>query len=176
MRKNRRKLMVAKMDAVVKEMVFITGCVLNQSRKFHLSKESAHTRRVALRLLEDHGLAKLVRRKGAPPTWTATESLIRQAGIFSGQAQPNPVHVPFDESPSAIFDRHRVRCINWVERRFKINCYGAQRQPGSNELITVPGLVLDAWGRMLRNAEAIEREHKYKATKVSRASKRTKNV
>jgi hypothetical protein len=94
----------------------------NTSVTFCRYSWSEQNRRM-LRLLDLHGLARPVKVEGKPVIWTATEKFVSLAGEFTRQAQPQPAHVPFDWSYSAIFERHVMRCIDVVERSFE-NEYG----------------------------------------------------
>jgi hypothetical protein len=158
--------MTEKMDKVITKMVYVTELVLCQTNeKFRDSSNGVKMRRI-LRLLEVHGLAKLVQRGGSTPTWTATEELIDRAGEYSGRAQPNPAPMPYDDSPAAIFARHRVRCINWVERDFKIDSEGPLPHVDKFSAAIAQHNVLE---RVLRKVIAIERECESNAPEVEAA-------
>jgi hypothetical protein len=150
--------MTIKTDRVIEKLVFGMRAVMCDANEKLCTGKSRDRMRNSLCLLEARGLAKLVERIGEPPIWTATDTLIRQAGVYSAESQPNPVIMQIDNSPSAIFNRQLRRCINWVERDFRIENEGPQRQPGCEDLLTVPGLKHDALARLTRNARAIERE------------------
>src|ERR1700704_5646598 len=123
--------MAEKMDPLVGRVVAFFGELTGRMRYFSHHQDQ-HVIRKILQILDANDLARLSRRKGARPTWIATEIFVREIGSIARHAQPRPVRVLpwsnckyrastvkksgalFDTSLEELFGRHRSRCCEWI--------------------------------------------------------------